>query len=107
MKAVTVDGIVYMFALISADCSDSRYMRNGENENCGVIAVDLNGKKSPNTVGKDIFHFLINKYNVSPRGADGSSLSLTTQCDPAVKTSTLNGAGCAARAIKEGGIFYY
>lgn len=97
-KIVTHDGIVYIFELIDKSCKSTKYTRNGIGENFGTIMVDTNGIKSPNSFGKDVFSFSINKYNVTPAN--------TSICDPTVTTDKWNGLSCTARALNEGGIKY-
>lgn len=98
-KIVTSDGFMYWFENESQTCQGGKYSRNSVNENCGNLTVDINGKKPPNTYGKDLFVILINKYNVTPYNTD-------TNC-VLPSASVWNGAGCSAKIIKEGGIYYY
>lgn len=62
-----------------------------------VMPVDLNNTKDPNRVGKDTFFFYydINKKAIMPWNINDCG------------TGTNEGAGCAARIIKEGAINYY
>lgn len=67
---------------------------------CGELFVDVNGKKPPNTTGKDIFLFFITKNGIVPMGTSGQtrSFSFETHCNM-TKPSNLNGYGCAAWVI--------
>jgi prepilin-type N-terminal cleavage/methylation domain-containing protein len=105
-KIVTGDGIVYIFQVLSASCQDAHYSENGQPRTCGVVFADINGAKTPNTWGKDIFVIFINDYNVVISGNSHGN-SPTSQCDITKTTDTWNGVTCAGRAILEGGIKYY
>lgn len=104
-KVTTQDGFVYIFYLLKPDCTNDKYQRSGNNELCGQIIVDINGKKLPNTVGKDLFYISINKYNVTPY-TNMSAPPIDGRCILPT-TEDYNGVDCAHRAIVEGGIYYY
>ena len=63
---------------------------------CGRIRVDVNGFKSPNTVGRDIFDIFILENKIVPKGTDLD----TSQC-PAD-----HGWGCAGKILRENGMNY-
>ena len=64
-----------------------------------VIFVDTNGEKKPNTLGLDVFVFVVNpERGVLPAGSDNNS----TNC----KDPKSSGIDCAARIIKTGKIDY-
>lgn len=71
---ITNDGISVLFSFISSNCS---YL-DGTSELmptlmlCGDIAVDVNGLKGPNVIGKDIFFFYILKNRIVPFGTEGT-----------------------------------
>ena len=84
------------------------------------ILIDVNGNKVPNTIGKDIFGFLMtDEGRMTPYGGDMSgspSNDLVTtsagekerynngwadNCNPPKKESTDNGFSCTARVVKE------
>lgn len=99
-KLVTSDGFVYIFYWTNPNCDGASYVRGGVNEGCGVISVDINGTKSPNALGKDIFVTAVNKYNVTPVITSSGDCTLSN-------TDKWNGSNCAWKAIMEGGINYY
>lgn len=70
---------------------------------CGVITVDVNGFKLPNTVGRDIFMFAVGKNGIYPGGAYNS---FNAYCDPNDTTHNIQGAGCAYKILIEGGMNY-
>jgi len=46
-------------------------LQDGDVQNvCGALWVDVNGKNEPNTLGKDVFHFLIMKDRIIPNDPD-------------------------------------
>ena len=100
-KMLTTDGIMYDFEIASSSCGGPNYVRNGVNENCGAVMIDINGAKLPNTDGKDVFHFSINKYNTTT-----PKIGALFDCDKAA-SAVYNGVGCDTKAISEGGIYYY
>ncbi|MCK7516064.1 MAG: hypothetical protein MZV70_76885 [Desulfobacterales bacterium] len=66
---------------------------------CGVIFIDVNGWKAPNTVGKDIYYFHVTKTGLKPYGAQGDGHANTC-------VSTSNGFGCAG-ALFNGELVYF
>lgn len=68
---------------------------------CGELFVDVNGKKPPNTTGKDVFLFYYTKYGIVPMGSPSqasNSFTFENYCN-INKSSTLNGYGCTAWVI--------
>ncbi len=59
---------------------------------CGEIAVDINGDKNPNELGKDIFYFYINPQRLLPHGFDGDNRTPFTYCN----ANNGNGYECTA-----------
>lgn len=68
---------------------------------CGYIWVDVNGKKAPNTIGRDVFQFDITRDGIYPRGLRYSEASINSSC-----SNSSSGAYCAAKVIKEGAMNY-
>ena len=68
----------------------------------GQIFVDLNGRKGPNILGRDVFSFIIRNSNLTARGTlrDGYSpyLNSSTYCSKTSGTGH-NGLGCTAWVI--------
>lgn len=69
---------------------------------CGAILVDVNGMRSPNTVGKDIYMAWITEKQLLPIGAFDQNNPTTTNynsssCDPT--NPTARGWGCAAKNL--------
>ena len=78
----------------------------------GQIFVDVNGKSLPNTLGKDIFSFMIKKDKIIPRGLHSECNSTIRNCDKLNRASYCsafstdtgaaaghNGLGCTAWVI--------
>ena len=67
----------------------------------GLIAVDVNGPKAPNTLGRDIFMFGLTNKGVFPYPMDRNN------CDINNKTrDTINGAGCTDFIIRNKNMNY-
>lgn len=60
---------------------------------CGLLLIDVNGIKKPNTYGKDIFEVHIFKNGIKPYGFDGDTDDLYN-C-----SKTSSGYGCAAKVL--------
>lgn len=71
-KIITTDGMSMAFHAYNADCADRRYMGNLAPDfgRCGQIFVDIDGpNRGTNTLGKDIYTFLITKDAVVLEGS--------------------------------------
>lgn len=68
-----------------------------------VIAVDVNGDKGPNTMGRDVFYFTLakNKNTLVAAGVDNNS----PQCTPN-DTTLYAGVDCAAKVLFGGTMDY-
>ena len=63
---------------------------------CGSIYIDINGYKSPNQLGRDLFFFRITRTGVIPYGAyDGTACVITG-----------SGTGCASKILLDGDMKY-
>ena len=60
---------------------------------CGVLFVDVNGKKNPNTIGKDTFSFFLQPNRIIPIPEDDCHLNAY-------------GWGCSASIIQNGKLNY-
>ena len=72
------------------------------------ISVDVNGfNKKPNRFGQDLFMFQINdKGALLPMGAEGTEYySENDAYCSSVSSSSLNGAGCTAKALNDEGFW--
>ena len=74
----------------------------GSNYNKSTYAfwVDANGDKRPNTIGRDIFLFILTDRGLVPAGSDDD-----TNCDTK-STALYSGAACTAKVLAEGKIDY-
>ncbi len=63
---------------------------------CGMIWIDVNGKKTPNTFGKDVFTFYIMKNRITPNPMD--------DC-PSGKNGS-SGWGCSSYILKNDNMNY-
>jgi len=90
-KAILADGTMMYVSINNSGC----------NINCGDIMIDINGTSGPNTIGRDMFYFMIKKTGLYPEGANNDGFS----CD--INSSTWStSAGCTAKVLKEGAMNY-
>ena len=61
---------------------------------CAWMHVDVNGDKKPNTIGRDVFSFLLRENGLLPSSAN--------DCN----TTTGRGLGCTAKVLREGEMNY-
>lgn len=116
-KAVLADGSFIAFWDHPGNCSVDDSVNNSGplyNSSCGGFSIDINGKRGPNQLGRDVFAYRLERYgDVYPMG----SLDDTSGgCDPAsadvttsVSDATLcpgNGTGCTAKIIQDGAVNY-
>lgn len=77
------------------------------------VAVDINGKKGPNFIGKDIFYFTFDEDTTAPGSLVESLRPLNSTkdgaCCPASKSDTTcaDWIGCGDRILNDGMITYY
>ncbi|MDR1326843.1 MAG: type II secretion system GspH family protein [Heliobacteriaceae bacterium] len=64
----------------------------------GTLVIDLNGKKSPNTNGKDVFWFQILKDRIIPTGIEDDDTYTFDSCN-LTKTGFGTGRGCTGWVI--------
>lgn len=79
------DGTHMLFSMDSNACSFSRGSLTNE---CGWIAIDVNGLKNPNTWGRDLYAFIIYRDRIRPLGSPGDGYGGTC-------TSSGVGQSCA------------
>lgn len=105
--AVLANGMAMGFHYANSNCSGTLYTSTlGANVSCGQIAVDVNGLKTPNIVGRDIFYFVIHNQGIIPEGAQRTIYSdWTTFCNNS-SVNALNGEGCAGRILTESKMNY-
>ncbi|MDD3150399.1 MAG: prepilin-type N-terminal cleavage/methylation domain-containing protein, partial [Candidatus Gastranaerophilales bacterium] len=90
------NGSLIYFVFQKTDCSDPR----GDFTRCGHLYIDVNGFKSPNTIGKDILTAEITSNSLIPTGARGAS-DPSTACIEGSTESTNTGWGCPAKYLYE------
>ncbi|MFA6988857.1 MAG: prepilin-type N-terminal cleavage/methylation domain-containing protein [Candidatus Gastranaerophilaceae bacterium] len=87
----------------STDCSNffpggyptPTYKNSRYSGACSYVIVDINGRKNPNTIGKDIFGLYIFPTRVLPFGSDDNAPP-STDC-----TDSGKGWGCSAKYLTE------
>jgi len=70
------------------------------------IIVDVNGKKQPNTVGKDIYYFKIKEESSLAKDNVSFVLNASGDCDDNWGTPAAQ-IGCAAKLLEKGKIDWY
>ena len=101
-KLVFADGMQAYFQFWSEDCSYND--ESGEKDVCGGINVDINGAKSPNQFGRDIFTFMIKENGLLPRGCSNPSYD---SCNPnGDNIFAYTGYGCACKVLTEKAMNY-
>ena len=83
------NGNIVAFKLLSCQCTDD--------EPCAVALMDLNGKKHPNRIGKDIFGINIYKHKVEAFGSELSNAELVAECK-----RNHNGTACSEYYLRGG-----
>lgn len=117
-KFVTADGMNVLLVSFSSNCEDgnSTGVTNNMQQFCGYIIVDVNGDKSPNNLGRDIFGFSITNGRgpiLYPQGGsdDGDNCPWNDpDCTGSIEAPTSwncsaknpLGGQCAGRVIEEG-----
>ena len=84
---------------LNAQRNDLRYL---------TFIVDVNGKKGPNQLGRDIFRFSLLDGNrgLVPAGLDASEAQMNANCSKSTTDNNYGGNFCAYKVLKEGGIYY-
>lgn len=85
---------------VNSSCTDTRAVWNSVNAGCGLIQVDLNGLKSPNKQGEDIYLFHLLGDRILPVGGPYST-SVYQYCDKSRPAAT-DGNGCAYVVLNGG-----
>lgn len=91
-KLILSDG-TYIFIRATDGVNYCQGAEGGHTNVCGAVFMDINGGKQPNTIGKDIFAFIITPFAVKPNIGD--------TCN---KNST--GFGCSGYILKNGNMDY-
>lgn len=103
--AVLKDGSELGFEYGDSTCSSNWYSQVVGFTVCGAMVLDVNGNKSPNTVGKDQFQFWVLKDRILPFGSkgdafDGQTSNSTNYCDTSSSFSG-NGYYCTFKYLTE------
>jgi len=93
---VLSNGSLIRFYIEKSDCS----AKIGNVYKCGVIAVDVNGFKKPNTIGKDIFFAYITETSIVPLGFN-ESYNIATDCVENSTASYNKGYACSLKYLLE------
>ncbi len=99
-----IDGTTLIFRHWKGQCNWNWGNTKALENVCGAIVVDLNGPKSPNMHGQDMFEFYLTNYGVIPVGMQGETRhSFIKACNLSVGpwgtnigANFRNGVGCTA-----------
>lgn len=90
---------------ISYDHCNSKYAYFGLPDDVmlpfALFFVDVNGDKAPNTLGKDVFVFALDKKRLIPSGIGNNAQN----CSKTINNNT-SGYGCTHKVLQEGAINY-
>jgi len=89
------NGSMLRIAWLSSVCKDNTFSPRGE---CGFIAIDVNGLKKPNIVGRDIFWVHIYDNGIAPWGNPDDEANGSSKAASCKKNNT--GFGCAALVLQ-------
>lgn len=92
------DGAMLNFTLIASDCTgtDSGLIAPYAGSVCGAIVIDVNGCKSPNKWGRDIYNIEVQSNKIFPQGPSVNN-NAALSCD---YTHTWSGVQCAEFVLK-------
>ncbi len=92
------------YRVLLNDGSSIWFRKTTASGNPSAIFYDVNGPKSPNTWGKDLFLYIVVEDKVIPAGSHlpGDPYSFDAHCSK----SSVNGVGCTAWVINEGNLEY-
>ena len=88
---------------ISSSCDSCN--NRGLRDKCGVIHIDVNGAKKPNTLGKDIYAvYLLKDGTIKPYGYNASVPEMSSCIQPGDASwdgASNTGYGCALQYLKQ------
>ena len=91
-KLILADGTQVMFANASNNCTGNWI---GSADVCAHIFVDINGEKTPNKRGRDLFTFDLKENGLYPAG-----------CNVDDCIGNKQGTGCTCKVLREGAMNY-
>ena len=91
-KAILSDGTAILSLVSDTTCTVGS---SGIKNICGVIRVDLNGKKPPNIMGRDVFSFHVTKNKIIPTGTSLETKTRNTSFENGC-VGEAEGRGCTA-----------
>ena len=78
VRVLLADGAALSLSIGTPDCSRSFYSTDiALSRTCGLVDLDIDGPKGPNTAGKDYFQFFVTRDGIVPRGSQGSNENIT------------------------------
>jgi len=115
-KFISADGVSYALRNLANDCNTPTYTRGitgNLSQTCGLMFVDINGRKPPNFEGRDVFRFYITNGKgpllYPAGGADDNFFDTSNWWKNWSPTGCSNSPGtykygfyCAGRIMEEG-----
>lgn len=101
---VLQDGSIAVFYFGDSKCDTAYGLSEPYTRVCGDLVIDVNGQKNPNTIGMDMFHFLITKYGIFPSG-DASIFEASNYSFDTCNTDD-SGFGCTSWVLNKGNMDY-
>lgn len=101
---VLKDGVKIIFydnAYSVPACDNWIVFKNGQNQGCQIIGVDINGDNGPNVFGRDILCFYLYKYGIIPDGVPTTD-DYNRLCDPTDTSNGNNGIACGGKMYLAG-----
>lgn len=98
-KFQLIDGSIMRIYVNWPTCNQSVGPAASQQNACGSILVDINGQKTPNQYGVDVFLFWITKSGILPLGTSTDTVKLFSDRCNKDNNTNLSGEACAAWVI--------
>lgn len=80
-SVILTDGSTIIFRIFRMGCNAVYGPSKPLSTVCGMISVDINGKKRPNLSGEDLFHFYVTRHGIIPFGTQEDTHSFQNGCN--------------------------
>ena len=94
-RAILSDGTAILSLMDRADCSTTVGVNGQIKGVCGTIRIDVNGKRFPNMMGRDVFSFWVTKDKIVPTGTQLENKSSNSSFENGC-VGQAEGRGCTA-----------
>ena len=105
-KILLADGTALDFFISSKSCSlnSGATSDSPAAKSCGIIYVDIDGPKGPNTMNKDYFYFIVTSTGIYPHG--GKNTNMGKDNDVLKRFCFVDGYICTGWVIETGNMDY-